>query len=244
MYGHEKKIGFASHIDWKNNRILLRTHFPVAINADEATYDLSYGNIKRTTKNNTSWDCAQFEVPAHKYLDLSEHSYGVSLINDCKYGCDVKNSTISITLLKSGTNPDPKADQIEHDIVYELCPHKSDFRDAGIIKKAYELNNPMKAFKVSSQSGKLNDEFSLISDLSENVFVETIKKAEDSDDIVIRLSEQFGDRGVVRFKVNCDFESAELCDMLENKISKLKSKDGYVEITMAPYSIETVKVKK
>ena len=244
LYGHEKKIGFATHIDWKNNRILLRTHFSVAINSDEATYDLSYGNIKRTTKNNTSWDCAQFEVPAHKYLDLSEHSYGVSLINDCKYGCDVKNSTISLTLLKSGTDPDPKADQIEHDIVYELCPHKSDFRDAGIIKKAYELNNPMKAFAVGAQKGKLKDEFSLISDLSDNVFVETIKKAEDTDDIIIRLSEQFGDRGVVRFKVNCDFDSAELCDMLENKVSKLKSKDGYVEIEMAPYAIETIKIKR
>ena len=244
LYGHEKKIGFSTHIDWKNNRILLRTHFPVNINSDEATYDLSYGNIKRTTKNNTSWDRAQFEVPAHKYVDLSEHSYGVSLINDCKYGCDVKGSTISLTLLKSGINPDPKADQIEHDIVYELCPHDSDFRDAGIIKKAYELNNPLRGYNIESQKGKLPSEYSLISELNDNVFVETIKKAEDSDDIVIRLSEQFGDRGLVRFKVNCDFSSAELCDMLENKISKLKVKDGFVEINMNPYSIETVKIVK
>ena len=244
LYGHEKKVGFATHIDWKNNRILLRTHFPVEINSDEATFDLSYGNIRRTTKNNTSWDCAQFEVPAHKYVDLSEHSYGVSLINDCKYGCDVKGSTISLTLLKSGTDPDKKADQLEHDIVYELCPHAKDFRDAGIIRKAYELNNPMKCIKVPAQKGTLKDEYSLVSILNENVFAETIKKAEDSDDIIIRLSEQFGDRGIVKVKVNCNFSSAELCDMLENRISKVKTKNGIIELNMDPYSIETIKIKK
>ena len=102
----------------------------------------------------------------------------------------------------------------------------------------------MKCIKVPAQKGTLKDEYSLVSILNENVFAETIKKAEDSDDIIIRLSEQFGDRGIVKVKVNCNFSSAELCDMLENRISKVKTKNGIIELNMDPYSIETIKIKK
>ena len=103
------QIDIRNEIDWKESQILLRTYFPVDIHANEAIYEIQYGNVKRPTHSNTSWDFAKFEVCAHKWLDYSEDGYGVSVLNDCKYGCDVHDSVIGLSMLKSGIYPNPDA---------------------------------------------------------------------------------------------------------------------------------------
>ncbi|MDY6896388.1 MAG: glycoside hydrolase family 38 C-terminal domain-containing protein, partial [Thermotogota bacterium] len=92
VYNHTRRIDFDTHVDWKEKQILLKTAFPVNIRSTKATYNIQFGNIERSTTNNTSWDIAKFEVPAQKWADLSEANYGVSLLNDCKHGYDIKEN--------------------------------------------------------------------------------------------------------------------------------------------------------
>ena len=120
FYRDIPRIDFKNLIDWKEKNILLKVAFPVDINASKATYEIQYGNIERETHSNTSWNMAKFEVCAHKLADLSEGAYGVSLINDCKYGYDIKDGIMRLTILKSGTYPNPQADIGMHEFIYSL----------------------------------------------------------------------------------------------------------------------------
>ena len=109
--------------------MLLKAAFPVDVMSPAATFDVQWGNVERPTHRNTSWDWARFETCAHKWADLSEGNYGVALLNDCKYGYDIHDNVIRLTLLKSATNPDANADQGEHWMTYSLLPHEGDWRD-------------------------------------------------------------------------------------------------------------------
>lgn len=243
LYDDIDRIDFETYIDWKESHIILKTAFPVDINTDKATYDIQFGCVERPTHFNTSWDAAKFEVCAHKYADLSEYGYGVSLINDCKYGHAIHDSVMTLTMLKCGTYPDPTADKCEHYFTYSLYPHADDYRQAGTIQKAYELNNPMTAFKIKKQSGKLSDEYSFIAPENENVVIETVKKAEDGDGIIVRMYESFNKRTSTVIHTGFDFEKVTLCDMMENDIKTIKTKERSIPITLKPFEIVTIKIR-
>ena len=138
FYEGTTKIDFETVVDWHQTHQMVKAAFPVEVNADKATYEIQFGKIERPTHKNTSWDAAKFEVCAHKYCDLSEYGYGVSLMNDCKYGHSIHDGVMSLTMLKCGTFPDPDADKCEHEFTYSLFPHAGDYREAGTIKKAYD----------------------------------------------------------------------------------------------------------
>ncbi len=243
LYDDIERIDFDTYIDWKESHIILKTAFPVDINADKATYDIQFGSVERPTHYNTSWDSAKFEVCAHKYADLSEYGYGVSLINDCKYGHSIHDSVMSLTMLKSGTYPDPTADKCEHYFTYSLYPHAGDYRQAGTIKQAYELNNPMTAFEIGKRQGKLCDEYSLISCADENVVIETVKKAEDGDGIIIRMYESFNKRTNTVITAGFDFKSVTLCDMTEKDLKLIKTGGRQIPVSLKPFEIVTVKIR-
>ena len=111
VYANNRRIDFKTYVDFHEQHQLLKAAFPVDIRSTYATYDVQYGNVKRPNHWNTSWDQARFESVAHRYVDLAERNYGVSLLNDCKYGHDVKEHVMRITLLKSATHPDYAQDQ-------------------------------------------------------------------------------------------------------------------------------------
>jgi alpha-mannosidase len=108
------RLDIDTTIDWRERHVLLKVAFPVEVLTPTATYDIQWGNVQRPTHRNTSWDWARFETCAHKWVDLSEGDYGVSVLNDCKYGHDIRDNVIRISLLRSPTMPDPEADQGEH----------------------------------------------------------------------------------------------------------------------------------
>ena len=130
LYKDSRRLDFDTWIDWHEHHILLKAAFPVDVLSPTATFDVQWGNVERPTHRNTSWDWARFETCAHKWADLSEGDYGVALLNDCKYGYDVHDNVIRLTLLKSATSPDPLADEGEHRMTYSLLPHSGDWRDA------------------------------------------------------------------------------------------------------------------
>ena len=243
LYANEKRLDFDTRIDWKNDHILLKTAFPFDLNADFATYDIQYGNVRRHTHRNTSWDDAKFEVCMHKFADVSEHGFGVSLINDCKYGCDTLGSQIRLTLLKSATEPDPTADKCIHEFSYSVYPHVGDFREAGTIRRAYEFNNPISAERISSQKGDLPSRYSFISVDGENAFIETVKKAENGDGIIVRVCEEFNEHTHKTLTFGFDVEAAFLCDMMENETATLDVKGRSVSIKLKPFEIATLKIK-
>src|SRR5699024_7862502 len=100
VYAESRRIDFKTHVDWQERQRLLKVAFPVDVRSTEATYDNQYGNVKRPTHWNTSWDYARFETVGHQWADLSEGGYGVSLLNDSKYGYDIKDHVMRLSLLK------------------------------------------------------------------------------------------------------------------------------------------------
>lgn len=244
VYSNESRLDFETKIDWKNDHILLKTAFPFSLNTDFATYDIQYGNIRRATHRNTSWDDAKFEVCMHKFVDISEHGYGVSLINNCKYGCDALGSEVRLTMLKSATYPDPMADKCLHEFSYSLYPHKGDFREAGTIRRAYEFNNPMTASLISKQeNGTLHEKYSYVNIDGENAFIETVKKAEDQSGIIVRVCDEFNEQTERTLEFGFDISSAYLCDMLENELEALRIEGRKVKFKLKPFEIVTIKVR-
>ena len=123
------------------------------VNSDKATYEIQFGSVERPVHKNTSWESAKFEVCAHKYIDYADYGYGVSLLNDCKYGHNIENGTMKLSMFKCPTYPDPQADKGDHFFTYSLFPHAGNFRESGTVQLAYELNCPLKAFEIGAQEG-------------------------------------------------------------------------------------------
>lgn len=244
LYKNTPKIDFDTYINWKEAHILLKAAFPIDVCCDKATYDIQFGNVERPTHKNTSWDEAKFEVCAHKFADVSEDGYGVSLMNDCKYGYDVSGSTMRLTMLKSATYPNPDADKCEHRFTYSLYPHKGDFRSANTYAYAYELNNPLVARKIDAGTGNLSSEYSFIDTDCENIIIETVKKAEDSNDFIIRMFDCCKRRSTPKISFGFDVKRVALCDMMENEEKELTITDNTVTVEVKPFEIVTISVQK
>lgn len=239
LYADNPRIDFETHIDWHEQDQLLKAAFAVDVRATEATYDIQYGNVKRPTHWNTSWDYARFETVGHQWADLSETGYGVSLLNDCKYGHDIKDNVIRLTLLKSATYPDVQADQGEHVFTYALLPHASGWYEGGTVREAWDLNNPLTG--IEGRSGSLSM-FSLNCD---HVMIDALKKSEEGEHIVIRLHEFAGARGRVEISSGLNIASWQECDLLERATDDVPE-HGPFSFDIKPYEIKTflVQLKK
>lgn len=244
LYNNIDRIDFDTFIDWKESHIILKTAFPIDVNTNKATYDIQFGSVERPTHKNTSWDAARFEVCAHKYCDLSEYGYGVSLMNDCKYGHAVHDGVMTLTLIKSGTFPDPTADKCEHSFVYSLYPHAGDYREAGTIQHSYDLNIPMICQKAGEKQGSLPNEYSLFSVDCGDVIFETAKKAEDGDCLILRGCEYYNKRAKAELTFGFPVKKAYICDMLENTLSELEVSENKVKVDFKPFEIVTLKIEK
>ncbi len=140
LYTAHRRIDFKTTVDWQESHKLLKVSFPVDLIAEQATYEIPFGALERTMNNNTSWERAQFEVCGHRWADVSEGDYGVSLLNDCKYGYDIKDGHMRLSLLRAPKWPDHAADIGHHEFTYSLLPHGGNWREAHIVRAAAELN--------------------------------------------------------------------------------------------------------
>ena len=236
FYGDTRRIDFETVVDWKLHQHLLKAEFPVDIHADEATFEIQFGNVKRKTHTNTSWDKARFESCAQKWMDFSEGHYGVSLLNDCKYGHSVNNGVIGLTLLKSGVEPNPNADVEVHEFTYSLYPHGGSWQAAGTVREAYNLNQP--AYAVCG--GEEGRAYSFASVDKDNVILETVKQAEDGCGTILRMYECENARTKVVLTVPAGTAKAYSTNLLEEIEEELAVKDGKVCFTIKPYEIKTI----
>jgi alpha-mannosidase len=222
---------------------MLKAVFPVDILADKATYDIQFGSIERPTHKNTSWDEAKFEVCAHKYADLSDGGYGVALMNDCKYGYDIHDGVMQISLLRSPTDPNPVADVGEHSFTYSLYPHEGTLAQSDTVRRAYMLNVPMTALPASGNADIIPTEFSAISLGCDHAACETVKEAEDGEGTVIRIYEYKNIRGKLEISAAIPFKKAYLCDLLEREICELPTENGKIICGIKGSEIITLKLK-
>lgn len=242
FYKHTARIDFKTDIDWHEHQMLLKAAFPLDILCSSADYEIQFGNVKRPTHENTSWDRARFETCGHKWADISEDGYGVALLNDCKYGYDIHDSVMRLTLLTSGIFPNVDADQGRHQFTYGLFPHKGDFRKGHVIQEAYGLNCPLEGEWTGD--GK-TDTCSFLQVQEENVLLDTVKLAEEQDGVVLRLYEAYGRR--TRVHLNADWAKGREvwdCDCMENPLEQMECGGGEMEFMMRPYEIKTIKVRK
>ena len=240
FYADTRRIDFVTTVDWHEHQHLLKVQFPINVHTDEATFEIQYGNLTRKTHTNTSWDKARFESCGQKWADLSEGHYGVSLLNDCKYGHSVKDSCVSLTLIKSGIEPNPTTDQETHHFTYAIYPHAETWRAAGTVREAYFLNQPA----LAVAGGVPGDSFSLAFCDAPNVVVETVKQAEDGDGVIVRMYESENALTETVLHWGLPFASAESCDCLEQPDGEpVAVEDGSVRFTIKPYEIKTLRIR-
>lgn len=238
VYAHSRRIDFETEADWRESQQLLKVAFPVAVRSTEATYDIQFGNVKRPTHWNTSWDYARFETVGHQWADLSERGYGVGLLNDCKYGYDIKDHTMRLSLIKSAIFPDPHADQGFHQFTYALLPHAGDWFEGRVAREAWNLNAPLRLEEGTlAANGK-----SLLRFAAENVHVDAVKKAEDGDYLVVRLHEFAGQRTRLILSSDYAVESWQESDLMERPIGETE-RAKECSLTLLPYEIKTVLVR-
>ena len=230
-----RRVEFHTTVDWQAEHTLLTVCFPLAVHAHSATYEMPFGHAERPTHWSTSWDRARYEVPGHRWADVSEHGFGVALLNDCKYGWSCRGSELRLSLLRSPRSPDPQADVGRHEFAYALMPHAGGWREAGVVGEAACFNAPLRR-----TSTPVPESFAEVDDGS--LVLDTIKRAEDSDALVLRLYEAHGARGRARLRVATGCSRARRANALEDDGEALEIVDGAVLIDYRPHEIVTVKL--
>ncbi len=243
FYDGEKRIDFDTVSDWHEKHCMLKAAFAVDINADKATYDVQFGSVERPTHFNTSWDSARFEVCAHKYADLSDGGYGVALMNDCKYGYDIHEGVMQLSLLRCPSDPYEAADEGEMRCTYALLLHEGCVKESETVAVSYELNNPMLAVKATGKENRLPVSYSLLSVSDTRIVCETVKEEEDGEGTVIRLYESKNKKGDVTVTFAEGIRECFLCDMMENELEALPLKDGKATVPFGGFEIVTLKVR-
>ena len=245
LYGHSARIDFETELDWHDDHVLLKAAFPFDVLANEATYDIQFGSVRRPTHKNTSWDSARFECSAHKYADVSEYGYGAALLNDCKYGYSASGSTLSLSLLKCATSPDKNADQGRHTFTYSVFPHAGDLFSSGTVQEAYLLNDPPFAAGAGTDAAtSAPRRYSAVTVSEPDVICETMKPAEDGDGVVVRLYECFGKRTTAKLSFGFNVGKAYISDLGENAVSPVEVTNGTCEVDFGPFEIITLKLSE
>ncbi|MGV3617573.1 MAG: alpha-mannosidase [Fimbriimonas sp.] len=236
-------VRFDTEVDWREEDKMLKVAFPVNVNAPRATYEIQFGSVERPTHYNTSWDLAKFEVCAQKWVDLSEGDQGVALLNDGKYGYDVHGNVMRLSLLRSPKAPDPLCDMGVHRFSYVLMPHFMPHNYANVVQASYAFNAAVRTTRLTPQTGELGSLPALVACEDRNIVIETVKKAEDSADLIVRLYECHNSRGRAELSCARPVRSASLCDLEERDVAELEVQDGLVAFDYRPFEIVTIKLR-
>jgi alpha-mannosidase len=243
MYAGVPRVDVKMSADWHEKHILLKVAFPLSAHNTKATFEIPYGSIERPTTRNTPAEQAEFEVPALRWADISDVTYGFSLLNDSKYGYDAKGNVLRLSLLRSPEWPDPHADEGHHEFTYSLYPHAGSWRDAQTVRRGYELNYKLLPTVTEQHQGTVAAEKSLIQVQAENVVVTALKRAEDDGALVLRFYEWAGKETDVRIQLPPGAQSASDADLMERPVGTLAVQKGVVTVHTKPYEIKTVKVQ-
>ncbi|WP_294954805.1 glycoside hydrolase family 38 C-terminal domain-containing protein [uncultured Eubacterium sp.] len=220
FFRQSRGIEVESNVTWNEKHRLAKVEFAPNILTRKALCDTSAGFIERDTVKNTSWQQARFETCHHKWCDMSETGAGLALINEGKYGVGFDENKMSLSLLRATIRPDVTSDIGVHNFCYMIMPHKDDAVSANINNISFQYNVPLVKADVQWDMPTF-----------EPLYLQAVKKAEDSDMTVIRLSEQNGTRGQIKFD-----KRVKLLNMLEEVIGEVDT------ISYKPFEIITIGV--
>ncbi len=242
LYNGLDRIDFTTDVDWWEDHTMLKVAFPLTVTDTVASYEIPFGWIQRSTQMRTSWEKAKVEVPAEKWADVSSGGYGVSLLNNAKYGYDIKGNTMRLSLLRSPKSPDPTADRGKHSIQYALYPHAGDWRDARTVQRGYEFNNPLIAIVTNSHKGPLPDRHSFLTLEPSNLVLSSLKKAENSNAWIVQWYDATGVDCSAVLQLPKPPRSVERSDFLEKDGAPVPVKGRTVVVPTRSHSVVTVKV--
>lgn len=235
-----RQIDFRTSVDWHEREKVLKVNFPVGVRSCSSTSEIAHGSIQRPTHYNTSYDLAKFETCMHKWVDLSESGYGVSVLNDCKYGFSVHENNIDITLMRAPICPDPTGDIGYNEFTYSLVPHAGTWQEAGISELAYALNNPPAV--VYSAVGSHDGE-QLISVKRKGVVLDAFKKAQNNDGYILRVFEAYSSRGKCEIDFCKAIESVTECNLMEKDGEALSHCEKSFVFDIKPNEVKTFRIK-
>ncbi len=239
----DRFVQFDTFADWQETEKTLKAAFDLNIRSTRATYEIAHGSIERPTHTNTSYDQAKFENCAHKWVDLSEGDYGVSLLNDCKYGHDIENSLLRITLLRSPNCPDRTSDKGEHEFSYRLYPHAGTWQQAKTVVNANIFNTPLRCVRLNNNTNRtLPSEYSFIQLDRKNLVLDAVKTAEDGRGLILRVYEAHGTRGKAEMKLGFDFKSVTECNLCEEDEQAVACSENGFAFRFKPNEVKTFRV--
>ncbi len=224
------RLDIETWIDWRDRRALMRTLTPAAVRAERATFECAFGVVTRPTHANTSWDEAQFEAPAHRFVDLSEPGFGLALLNDAKYGHSVRDNVLGMSLVRSPVYPDPLADEGEQSFTYALKPHAGPWHYGGVREEAEDLNQPLLATRAHGLRAGV---VAPLVFAGLDAALGALKPAEDGNGLILRVYEPAGARGPFSFRLPHGWRNAGAVDILEEP-SEAKAAHG-----LTPFEIRS-----
>lgn len=262
--GEQSYVHVESNVEWHETMKFLKVEFPVDVRNTEASYETQFGVVRRPTHYNTSWDMAKFEVCSHRFADLSEHGYGVSILNDSKYGFATAGSTMRLSLLRSPKAPDANADMGSHRIRWAILPHQGALSHV-TVRKAIEFNNPIRLVAPSSSSSSclslLDLPVRLTADSSPALVLDTVKRGEDDEDlasrcddddllaekkkgrsVILRIYDSLGGRARGTVVTTWDVKRVTKVNLLEDELEEVVFRDGKFAIDLRPFEVASFKL--
>lgn len=243
----ERQVEFDTFIDWQERAQVIKAQFGFDLNISEIRSEIAFGHVTRPTHRNTTWDRARFEASMHRWVDISEADFGIALLNDSKYAYDCHEQSVRLTLVRGSTFPDPDADLGEHRIRYAMFVHEGVADLAEVHCAAERFNNPVAVIgsrSVATTEASEFARFSLASVDAANVTIETVKKAEQSDAIVLRIFEHANIRADATIKFGLPVKSARIVNLMEEgEAQPLEVKDNCVVLKLRPFEIATLMIE-
>jgi len=260
LKGQQSYVDVHSEVEWREDMKFLKVEFPVDVRNTEASYETQYGIVRRPTHYNTTWDMAKFEVCCHKFADLSEHGYGVSILNDSKYGFATCGNLMRLSLLRAPKAPDAHADMGRHSIRYAILPHAGPL-DATVVRAGYNFNHPMRLCHADDAitTSRLLTAVRFEGDSSNSIILDTVKRGEDDEDVstgelpkrkgrsvILRLYESMG--GQARGKLGWDPELVKVkkvfkTNCLEDDLEEVETKGETAAIQLRPFEVATFRLQ-
>jgi alpha-mannosidase len=230
-----RRLEFHTTVEWHEEHKLLKVCFPLDIRATSATYEMPFAYAERPTHRTTSFDRARYEVPGHRFADLSEHGFGAALLTDSKYGYSCYGSELRISLLRAPKSPDPDADMGSHEFSYALFPHEGNWREGGVVAEGMRFNAPLRWTSSGPETS-----FASVDD--PNLVLDTIKRGERTDALVLRLYEAHGGRGIARVRLAHPVARARRANALEEETGEIETDGGVLVVPYRPHEVITLLV--
>ncbi|HMA59500.1 MAG TPA: glycoside hydrolase family 38 C-terminal domain-containing protein [Halanaerobiales bacterium] len=243
LYENKRKIDFKTEVNWQESQKLLKTAFPIKIKNSQALFDLSMGHIERANYKNTSWERAKKEVPAHKWVNLNNKDISVSLLNDCKYGHEINENVINLTLLKSGIFPDPKADIGKHEFTYSLLLNPDSLDLVNLEREALAMNNKPIYCNINNNNEEDNKVKKLFDIKNDHILLDSYKISENKDGFILRVHEFKGISNQLEIKFLNKIKEVYETNLLEKNVEEISIENNNLTVKINPFEIKTFRIK-